>query len=95
MAADLAAAYSGPGSVVVRYGAVTADGFLDDQEGWEPDANGMMVPVRRRTLRVVAADFTTTPTRDSSITVDGTAYQVRSAFPSGDGKELTIVLVTT
>lgn len=90
--ADLGVAYRGPGSAVVRYGAVTSSGYLDDETQPEQDGNGMVVFVRRRTLRVPLADFPTTPTRDSTITVDGTDYQVRQALPAADGKELVLLL---
>ena len=79
----------GLGSSVVVAGGTTTRGLLDSEETITTDAQGI-VNQMSRVLYCRTTDFATLPARDSTITIDGTAYKVRSALVQGDGKHLKI-----
>lgn len=79
----------GFGSSLVVYSNQTTRGHLDYEETVIDGPQGL-VHSSVRTVTVPTAAFRSTPTRDSTITVDGTDYKVREALPQGDGRHLRI-----
>jgi hypothetical protein len=60
---------------------VTMRGLLKDDETLGQDASGDIIRNRTRVLILPVASLTSIPTRDSSLTVDGVSYKVRSPLP--------------
>jgi hypothetical protein len=91
-AADLVAAYSGPGTAACTSGGVTAYGFAARLTPSEADAFGYPVkaplPVQ---LYVPAGTWGTLTPRTSTLTIDDTAlagaYEVRAHDTSEDGRD--------
>ena len=64
-------------------------GLRDSEESLTSDAQGV-VHTMANMVWLRTSDFPTLPARDSAITIDGTAYKVRSALVQGDGKHLKV-----
>ncbi len=78
-------------TVSVSYGTQCARGFVSREDVPENDALGGVVLVNRHTVTVSAAAFTSL-TRDTAITVDGTAYRLRDFRKVGAGERVKLIL---
>lgn len=95
LAAHAAFMASGFASATVVIGSVRTRGLLDDEETLATDDSGYGVRVRRRVLTVATEELADLPARDSTLTVDGVSYTVRSAERRGDGRHTEIEVVAT
>lgn len=91
MQAHLRAMLDGFASSEVKVGGQTTRGLFDDEEDLTDSPEGL-VRNRRRVLTLQVSSLSDAPTRDSTITVDGTAYTVRSVELQGDGLHWRVVV---
>lgn len=85
---------TGFGSVPVAFGAFVTRGQFRIQTADAIDAEGFSVRLRTTTVRVPAAWVATLSgfAEGASVTVDGTAYQVRRVDPEDDGATTLVTL---
>lgn len=89
----LAKAYASKLTVPVVFGAFTTRGFLDHEAALIGEDTGPDVKREQRVLQVMAGALPSTCQQNSSITVDGTVYEVRSPpLAFNDGQETRYLL---
>lgn len=89
----LSRAYASKLTVPVVFGAFTTRGFFDHEAALIGEDTGPEVKREQRVLQVMAGTLPSTCQQNSSITVDGTVYEVRSPpLPFNDGQEIRYVL---
>ncbi len=82
--AHLRGMMDGFASSLVTYAGQTTRGLLDDEEDLTDSGEGL-VRNRRKVLLLRVASLSAAPTLDATLTVDGTAYKVRTVLLQGDG----------
>jgi hypothetical protein len=89
MERHLRAMTSGFGSSEVIYQGQTTRGNFEREESLIDGPQGVIRNFAQ-VLTVPVSVFEATPTRDSTITIDGTDYMVRNADRQGDGRHYRI-----